>query len=107
MPARVASFIGRGTLTNHLSLITIFHRWLDAKLNRPVGGKQRRLVAALGQLFTDTPVPDPQVYPRKRLRDDLMKRDPFLKSLDHKTLQTAIETHNRGIGNSRNTNVYD
>jgi hypothetical protein len=84
-----------------------FHRWLDAKLNRPVGGKQARLGAALGQLFPNEAVPDPQEYPRKRLQGDLTKLDPSLHPLDLKTLKRGIETHNRAIGNARIPSVSD
>jgi hypothetical protein len=74
-----------------------FHRWLGAKLSKPVGGKQARVIPLLREMLQGQPVPPHNLCPRKRLRADLLRRDRSLNPLDLKTLQKAIKEYNAGL----------
>jgi hypothetical protein len=66
-------------------------RWLKSPQKR--GGKQARILAQLREMHPNG-VPDPELCPRKLLRQNLLERDKTLGSLDEATLKKAIEKHN-------------
>jgi hypothetical protein len=80
--------------------------WLDRQPTARAGGKQSRLSRLLAEIFPEG-VPSRADRPREPLRAELLKRDPTLKPLDLKTLKTAIDAHNRQVGNTRNAGVSD
>ena len=81
-----------------------FRNWLERQPIQPTGGKQSRLARLLAEMFP-AGVPSRADCPREPLRATLLKRDPSLNPLDLKTLKTAIDAHNRQLGNARNTNA--
>jgi hypothetical protein len=83
-----------------------FYDWLNRQPTHPAGGKQSRIARLLAEMFP-TGVPNRADCPRQPLTAELIKRDPSLSPLDPKTLRTAIEAHNRQLGNARNTSVSD
>jgi hypothetical protein len=83
----------------HVSVETSdFRYWLKDRRKRPSGGKQARIHAQLDKMFPDG-VPDD--YPRKGLKNDLIKRDPTLVPLDEATLKKAIDTFNADPNRNR------
>jgi hypothetical protein len=76
--------------------------WLERQPAQSSGGKQSRLAKHLADLFP-AGVPPRADCPREPLRAELLKRDPSLKPLDLTTLKTAIDAHNRRVGQLRNT----
>jgi hypothetical protein len=83
-----------------------FYNWLGRQLSTAAGGKQSRIAKLLGELYP-TGVPNRADCPREPLRAALLKRDPSLQPLDLKTLRTAIEAHNRRLGNAGNASGSD
>jgi hypothetical protein len=68
-------------------------RWLNPP--KQGLGKQPLIMEHLAKMFPDCRVPDH--CQRKGLLAELGKRDPVLKSLDHKTLKRAIDRYNSVI----------
>jgi hypothetical protein len=75
--------------------------WLNQQPAQAAGGKQSRIARLFAEMFP-TGVPNRADCPREQLRADLIERDARLQPLDLKTLKTAIEMHNRQLGNARN-----
>jgi hypothetical protein len=57
-------------------------------------GKRPRVKKLLAEMFPGG-VPDPGNYPRKRLKAELLERDPSLAPLDDETLKISIEEFTR------------
>ena len=56
-------------------------------------GKVPRIIGHLKEMYPDG-VPDPALCSRKELQGRLVKADPGLTPLDHKTLKAAIDEYN-------------
>jgi hypothetical protein len=74
---------------------------LPARAKPPTAfGKVPLIIEHLTQLFPEG-VPDRAHCPREPLKADLLQRDKRLHPLDLKTLRTAIDQYNAGLGSSR------
>jgi hypothetical protein len=63
------------------------------------GGKQPRIIKQLEKRFNGEAVPGRSECPREALTAYLVKADPSLAPLTHKTLNKAIESYNASLGN--------
>jgi hypothetical protein len=81
--------------------------WLNQQPVQPTaGGKQSRILRLLAKIHP-TGVPNRADCPREQLKAELLAQDASLSPLDLKTLKTAIDAHNRHVGNTRNASVSD
>jgi hypothetical protein len=64
-----------------------------AAIVSPLVGKQPRIAEHLREHFPNA-VPEPGIYPRKRLKAEILEWDSSLDPLDEATLKKAIDTHN-------------
>jgi hypothetical protein len=80
-----------------------FRHWLNKlaplEAQPTVGGKQSRIIRLLTEMYP-TGVPDRSDCPRQPLKAELLRRDPSLNPLNLKTLQRAIDSYNRQLGNA-------
>jgi hypothetical protein len=71
--------------------------WRSPNPPSPETGKQPLIIKYLAEMYP-LGVPAPAHCPRKDLLNKLIKRDPNLASLGHKTLKRAIDKYNSSNG---------
>jgi hypothetical protein len=90
-----------------------FQYWLgqhsQQQEKKQTRGKVPLIIKHLQEMFPES-VPDPAICPRKVLKDDLIKKDKKLVTLDDATLKRAIDQYNHDRKQSeviRNRGVSD